>query len=67
MKKLFVIIAAAVVFAACGNQIPSTFSESEELPCIYPDYANVTIPVNIAALTFETEGKGDGIVARLTV
>ena len=67
MKKLFVIIAAAVVFAACGNQIPSTFSKSEELPCIYPDYANVTIPVNIAALTFETEGKGDGIVARLTV
>ena len=57
MKQLLVIIAATAIFAACGNQIPTTFSESEELPSIYPDYTNVTVPVNIAPLTFESDGK----------
>ena len=65
MKKLLVIIATAVC-VACGNRIPATFVESNELPPIYPDYTNVTIPINIAPLTFEAEGKSDGIVARLT-
>ena len=67
MKKLLVIIAAAMTLVACGNQIPSTFKESAQLPSIYPDYTNVTVPVNIAPLTFESDGKSDGIVARLTV
>ena len=65
MKKLLVIIAAAM-FIACGNKIPETFSQSGELPHIYPDYTNVTIPINIAPLTFEADDKADGIVARLT-
>ena len=66
MKKLFVIIAAAITFVACGNQVPTTFNTSDKLPDIYPDYTNVTVPINIAPLTFEPEGKSDGIVARLT-
>lgn len=67
MKKLFVIIASAALFVACGSQIPSSFKESEELPVIYPDYTDVTIPVNIAPLTFQADEKSDGIVARLSV
>ena len=66
MKKLLIIIAAAV-FTACGNKIPDTYVESEDLPNIYPDYTNVTVPINMAPLTFETDEKSDGIVARLTV
>ena len=66
MKKLFVIITAVVFLVACGNKIPDTFVESSELPRIYPDYTNVTIPVNIAPLTFETDAASDGIVARMT-
>ena len=65
MKRLLM-IAAVATLVACGTQIPKTFSESEELPSIYPDYTNVTIPVNIAPLTFEADGKADGIIARLT-
>jgi hypothetical protein len=65
MKKLLVIIAAAVL-TACGNKIPETFRESGELPRIYPDYTNVTVPINIAPLAFQADGKADGIVARLT-
>lgn len=66
MKKLFAMIAVAASFAACGNQIPTAFNESDELPGIYPDYTNVTVPINMAPLTFEADGKNDGIVARLT-
>ena len=51
---------------ACGNQIPQNFWESDELPDIYPDYTNVTVPVNIAPLTFEIDGKADDVVAKLT-
>lgn len=66
MNRLLVIIATAVL-VACGNRIPETFNESGDMPHIYPDYTNVTIPVNIAPLTFEAEGKADGIIARLAV
>ena len=66
MKRLLIVMAAAMMLAACGHKIPRTFTESAELPHIYPDYTNVTIPVNIAPLTFEADGKADGIVARLT-
>ena len=51
---------------ACGNKIPEKFSESSELPKIYPDYVDVTVPVNIAPLTFEVDGKAGEIVARMT-
>ena len=67
MKKLLVIIAAAIIFTACSNQIPKTFTESEAYPGIYPDYTDVTIPVNMAPLTFQSDGRSDGIAARLTV
>ena len=56
----------ALAFIACGNQIPDTYVESEESPVIYTDYIDVTVPINIAPLTFEPDGKSDGIVARLT-
>ena len=66
MRRLFLLTVAAVVMASCGNKIPEEFSERDELPAIYPDYTNVTVPVNIAPLTFEMDGKVDDMVARLT-
>ena len=66
MKRLFLFAATAMILVACDNKIPQHFTESEELPNIYPDYTNVTVPVNIAPLTFEFDGKADGIVARLS-
>jgi hypothetical protein len=50
---------------ACSTKVPDSFTENEALPAIYPDYVNVTIPVNIAPLTFELdEPDADGMVAR---
>jgi len=56
----------ALLLTACGQQIPQSFSESDELPAIYPDYVDVTVPINIAPLTFEMDAGSDGVVARMT-
>ena len=55
----------SLLFAACGNKIPDVFTESDDLPDIYPDYTNVTVPLNIAPLTFQMDGQVDDMVARL--
>ena len=58
-------IAFALFFlAACTAKVPSTSVESDALPCIYPDYIDVTIPVNIAPLTFQLDEEADEMVAR---
>ena len=67
MKKLLLLSAAASLLIACSTSIPEKFHESDELPDIYPDYTNVMVPVNIAPLTFEIDGKADDMVTRLTV
>lgn len=51
MKKLITyIILVVFVCSACNR--PSDIRKSNDLPPIYPDYTNITIPVNIAPLNF---------------
>ena len=53
MKK-YLILSIVVLFAACKQAtVPTEYAKSDELPEIYPDYVDVTVPVNIAPLTFE--------------
>ena len=66
MKRLVIFAATVLLLAACGPQIPQEYTESDELPPIYPDYTDVTIPVNMAPLTFELDDKADGVIARLS-
>lgn len=47
-----------------GPSVPEVFTESKSLPKIYPDYVGVTVPVNMAPLTFELDEAADGMVAR---
>ena len=54
------------MLVGCGNQIPQNYKDADQLPAIYPDYTNVTVPINIAPLTFQIDGKADEVVARLT-
>ena len=57
-----------VSLMACGKvSIPTEYTQSSALPAIYPDYVNVTIPVNIAPLTFEADQPADDMVASYTV
>ncbi len=49
-----------------GPQLPEQFSEANVLPKIYPDYTDVTVPVNIAPLCFELLNEADEAVARFS-
>ena len=60
-------MAAALVALSCGTPtVPATSEAVADHPAIYPDYVDVTIPCNIAPLTFEIKEKGDEYVTRLT-
>ena len=53
---------------ACGGaSVPKDYTQSNKLPAIYPDYVHVTVPVNIAPLSFEYDGEADEMVARYAV
>jgi Tol biopolymer transport system component len=55
------------LLAACTTKVPADYDEKDEWPKIYPDYVGVTVPVNIAPLTFEIDEKADEMVARYKV
>ena len=62
-------LSAFILFPAllsgCHNAaVPEAFAEVNQSPHIYPDYCDVTIPLNIAPLTFEWDGPADEVVAR---
>ena len=67
MKKISIYLVALVLLSACHQvRIPASFTEVDKAPVIYPDYRDVTIPVNIAPLTFEVEGGCEEMVARFS-
>ena len=50
----------SLLLMACGGpSIPSEFTQKDQLPAIYPDYTQVTVPVNMAPLSFEYDGEVD--------
>ena len=66
MKRHILILAVfSCLLVACDRaRIPAEYTNSNALPKIYPDYADVTVPVNIAPLTFELDQAADEFVAR---
>ena len=57
-----------LLLAACSKpKAPATYSESEQQPRIFPEYQEVTVPCNIAPLTFAIEEEGTDFVTRITV
>ena len=70
MKRLSTYILPFIscfLLVACGTSVPSEYTQSDKLPAIYPDYIGVTVPLNIAPLSFEYDGKADEMVARYAV
>ena len=53
-----------LLLTACSGGIPTEYQEVDKLPEIYPDYTNVTVPINIAPLTFEMEKKNTEMAVR---
>lgn len=64
MKKLFLYILALISVASCAPSVPENSVAVERVPSVYPQYADVTIPCNIAPLTFRIEEDGDAFVTR---
>ena len=61
------LLLALLVMTSCHNAtVPETFTDVNKAPTIYPDYRDVTVPVNIAPLTFEWDGGCDELVARFS-
>ena len=53
MKKYLFFILVLILTACNHVSVPTQYTDNNQLPAIYPDYAGVTIPVNIAPLSFE--------------
>ena len=64
MILLFCLLLSLLLLASCSPSVPQSYTESGTLPALYPDYVNVTVPVNIAPLTFEYDGDADQMIAR---
>jgi len=62
MKRIppFAAIALCVVFSACSST-PEHVTQTHQLPPIFPDYTDVTIPVGIAPLNFNVMGESDRV------
>ena len=55
------------VMGCSAPSVPEVFTDSPKLPKIYPDYIDVTVPINIAPLTFQLDEPADEMVARYAV
>lgn len=53
-----------LVFAGCGPDVPEKYKELPKAPGIYPDYREVTVPINIAPLHFRVQESGDAFITR---
>ena len=67
-RKYIALIGFCLAIVGCsGPSVPEVFTDSKALPKIYPDYIDVTIPVNMAPLTFELDEEADNMIARYAV
>ena len=69
-KAAFIILYSlfiSVALISCRRaEVPASFTESKIEANIYPDYRDVTVPVNIAPLHFELMAKADEVVTRFS-
>ena len=50
------LLCIGLFLTACGGvSVPDSFAQAEGLPAIYPDYTDITVPVNIAPPAFQLE------------
>ena len=60
------LILGLILLTGCQQaQVPSQYTDSKQLPNIYPDYREVTVPINMAPLHFQLMDQADEVVTRL--
>ena len=66
MKKILGYISILILAISCTPAVPEKSISLDAVPALYPQYADVTIPCNIAPLTFRIEEEGSGFVTRFS-
>ena len=62
-----IVLTAVLLLAGCRQgKVPAAYTDLKKAPTIYPDYRDVTVPVNMAPLRFELMDEAEEVVARLT-
>lgn len=62
-EKLSIALILLLVVTGCRNS--GVYTETEELPPIYPDYTGITIPCNIAPLNFLLRNTPEAVEVKL--
>lgn len=64
IQQIVMMAAVMLVVASCGSpKLPADSTAVDRLPQIYPDYIDVTVPCNIAPLTFAIDEDGEEFMA----
>lgn len=64
-KNIFSLVLLTALLLSCsGVSIPESYTQSDRLPSVYPDVIDVTVPVNIAPLSFQIEEQAQDAVVR---
>lgn len=63
--SLFAILLLFVFNISCTHTVPEKYKYFNEQATIYPDYTNLTIPVNIAPLNFSIEEEGTNFITKM--
>lgn len=64
--RLFFYSAILLIFAGCSVSEPKDYTEVQNLPRLFPDYTEVTVPANIAPLNFMVDDSHvDACIARI--
>lgn len=63
IKKCLFTLSILLYGCSRSAEVPTQFSEENELPCTYPEVNGVMVPVNIAPLTFSVLTECDDCIA----
>lgn len=69
MRNIFrcIPLLSLLAVVACSTQVPREYETVNALPAVFPEYTNVTIPCNIAPLTFRIENEAEDYVTSFKV
>ena len=65
-RPFLLLMLLSFVLLSCTEKVPDNYRQADVLPPAYPDYADVTVPVNIAPLRFEVFAHADAAVTRFS-
>ncbi|MCD7721810.1 MAG: hypothetical protein LUI09_06230 [Prevotellaceae bacterium] len=63
---IFIVLLCTLPLSCKRASVPHDYTQSRQEAMIYPDYRDVTVPCNIAPLTFHIDSEAEESVCRLT-